>query len=246
MGRRAPLLLLFAAFLVGCGGGNERTAQVDTGESDPAAPASEAERFITAHVEEAENGRVHSAACTGVTDGVARCEVKYYTEDTRCSVSFRVLASAEGLVVDEAGGGWCVSGGENPWNDRPGQARAERPWLDSGGDTVSEHVVSTYWGADHCGWQSALFLHLGWPLGTNEKIGEGFQYVRDPKGLDGIESVAPLDLDATLPVDAMYSGYHQDGTQLWLSEREVEEAVYIVRGDKVERWPRTTEIIACA
>lgn len=227
---------------------DERAAAhvADTGESDSSSPASEVARVITTHVEDTKNGRIHSAACTGTVDGVARCAVRYYYEDTRCWVTYRVRESGQGLAVDGSDDGHCVSGGENPWNDRPGQARAERPWLDGRGNTVSEHVVSTYWGADHCGWDFALFLHIGWPLGTNWTIGEGFQYVRDPKGLDGIDSVAPLDLDATLPAAATYTGYHQHKKQLWVSDGEVEKAVYIVRGDKVERWPRTTEIIACA
>ncbi len=55
-----------------------------------------------------------------------------------------------------------------------------------------------------------------------------------------------LDLDAKLPADATYSGYHQGESELWVSESDADEAVYVVRTNKVERWPRTTEVIACA
>lgn len=124
---------------------------------------------------------------------------------------------------------------------------SEARWLDADGKEVPELVVSTYRGAEHCDWQSIAFLHLGWPLGTNESIGAGRQYVRDPESLFPEEyAVAPLDLDAELPANARYTGYHRDDVELWLSESEADEAVYIVTDEDVERWPRTVGVIACA
>jgi hypothetical protein len=145
-----------------------------------------------------------------------------------------LLALAPLLLVAACGGG----------NDRT--VEWGEPWVDGRGSTVHEHVVSTYPGADHCEWESAVFLHLGWPLGTKEKINAGRQYVRDPKGLFPEDVSVPLDLDATLPADASYTGYHRGEAQLWLSASEAKEAVFIVQGNNVERWPRTTETIACA
>ena len=122
----------------------------------------------------------------------------------------------------------------------------EDPWRDARGDEVGEFVVTTYRGAEHCGWQSAVFLHLGWPLGTAAKtMNSARQYVRDPNGLFRSE-VAPLDLDASLPDDAEDTGYDQGDIELWISKREAANAIYIVDGKRVERWPRTRRVVACA
>ncbi len=62
----------------------------------------------------------------------------------------------------------------------------EEAWLDRAGQPVSAKVVTSYEGAEHCDWQSATFLSLGWPLGKKMKsIDEGRQYVRDPDGVIG-------------------------------------------------------------
>lgn len=122
----------------------------------------------------------------------------------------------------------------------------ENAWVDARGERVPDLVTSTYRGDEHCEWQSAVFLHLGWPLGTAEKVSSGRQYVRDPEGLFPEDITVSLDLDATLPPDARYTGYHQGEVQLWVNDSEAAEAVYLVRGEHVERWPRTTDIIACA
>jgi hypothetical protein len=91
--RRRLLLAVIVAALVGGAGAAITALLVDTGKDDSSSPASEVERFITAHVEGTENGRVHSAACSGILDRVAQCEVKYYFEDTRCWLTYRVLES---------------------------------------------------------------------------------------------------------------------------------------------------------
>jgi hypothetical protein len=124
----------------------------------------------------------------------------------------------------------------------------EETWVDGAGQPVSAKVVTSYQGAEHCDWQSATFLTLGWPLGKKMKtIDEGRQYVRDPDGVIGGWGVRdPFNDDAHLPVDARYTGYHLDENQLWVTQHEADDAVYVVRGERVERWPRTTRIIACA
>lgn len=147
------------------------------------------------------------------------------------------------LLLAGCGGGSVenVFGGE-----RPEPSVWDESWADRRGDAVPELVVSTGRGPAHCDWQSVVFLHLGWPLGTDEKMGPARQYVRDPKGLLSDYIVVPLDLEARLAADAKYTGYHLGDVQLWVSKREARKAVYIVRGDRVERWPRTKEVIACA
>jgi hypothetical protein len=67
----------------------------------------------------------------------------------------------------------------NQWNHLGGD-------LGGAGQPVSAKVVTSYQGAEHCDWQSATFLSLGWPLGKKMKtIDEGRQYVRDPDGVIG-------------------------------------------------------------
>jgi hypothetical protein len=124
----------------------------------------------------------------------------------------------------------------------------EDPWHDARGHVVGESVISTVRGAEHCGWESAVFLWVGWPLGSAAKTSDSArQYVRDPEGLfPARDFLVPLDLDANLPGDATYTGYHLDGVELWISEREAGDAVYLVDGKQVERWPRRKEFIACA
>lgn len=125
----------------------------------------------------------------------------------------------------------------------------EKPWLDSNGKTVpTNQIVSTYRGPDHCEWDSAVFLNLGWPPGTYAEYpsSSARQYVRDPEGLFESEHLAPLDLDVKLPPDARYTGYHLDEIELWIRSADADEAVYIVRPERVERWPRLARHTICA
>jgi hypothetical protein len=45
---------------------------------------------------------------------------------------------------------------------------------------------------------------------------------------------------------AKYTGYNLGDVELWVSKSEAAEAVYVVAGEQVERWPRTTDEIFCA
>jgi len=126
----------------------------------------------------------------------------------------------------------------------------DKPWLDSRGGRAPELVVSTYHpdpGGEHCGWGSAVLLHLGWPPGTAAEFTSSSerQYVRDPEGLFDSPGLAPLDLDAKLPPDARYTGYHLDRVELWVSHADASQAAYIVHPDHVERWPRSPRHIFC-
>jgi hypothetical protein len=119
---------------------------------------------------------------------------------------------------------------------------------DEEGWHLTLHVIQ---GAEHCGWQSASFLTLAWPLGSDvQQMGDGDarQYVRDPNdAVGGDFDVPPPDLHAGLPADARSTGYQRGDWQLWVSDTDVDEAVYLVAADgTVERWPRAPTIAACA
>jgi len=131
------------------------------------------------------------------------------------------------------------------WYDEEGNPTY---FKDEQGWHLELHVIS---GAEHCGWQSASFLTLAWPLGSDFRgggEGDARSYVRDPEGvLEGDFAVPPPDLAASLPDDATYTGYHRGEWQLWVSPSDVDQAAYLVAGSGlVERWPRSERLIACA
>lgn len=79
-------------------------------------------------------------------------------------------------------------------------------------------------GPEHCRWESAVFLHVAWPLGSPQSTlgdGDSRTYLRDP-------------------------GYASKDVALWLGPDEGGEYVYLVRGEAVERWPRATDLPGCA
>ena len=88
-----------------------------------------------------------------------------------------------------------------------------------------------YWCLPH----SARFLHLGQDFPT---------YVRDPEdAFDGALS-EPYDGNAVLPDDAVDTGYVRGDDALWRAKGG--GAMYIVRPDVVEMWPKLDDDWACA
>jgi hypothetical protein len=80
---------------------------------------------------------------------------------------------------------------------------------------------------------------------TGQSLGEPYttaadsvSYVRDPEGVFGNAGLtAGFDADATLPDDAVDSGYRAGDAELWTVPDDP-SGIYIVAGDTVERWPR--------
>lgn len=58
-------------------------------------------------------------------------------------------------------------------------------WCDATGLEVSTDRLSLIRGASHCGWESVLFLTVGWPVGTQIDRYQLHQYVRDPERAGG-------------------------------------------------------------
>jgi Rieske Fe-S protein len=130
------------------------------------------------------------------------------------------------------------------WYDENGNPTYYR---DAEGWHLELHVIN---GADHCGWQSASFLTLAWPVGSEvRRVGEGARfYVRDPEGVLAESFGVPApNLSASLPSDAEPTGHHRGDWELWTSPSDVDERVYLVSaGGPVEAWPRVGRAIACA
>jgi hypothetical protein len=110
-----------------------------------------------------------------------------------------------------------------------------RDWTRDG-CLVRIDVLADRAGPDHCGWQSARVIITGSPLGaryTND--GDDVEYVRDPNNV--FELSERFDPDATLPAAAVDTGYRSEGDELWLVPDDG-TSIYLVGGDRVERWPR--------
>jgi hypothetical protein len=128
------------------------------------------------------------------------------------------------------------------WQDRTGQPVPD-------GATGGRLVMVSYDGAAHCDWESVTFLQLAWPPGRvapSDQAGNIRQYLRDPNGVLA-ELSAPGGFGRTaLPADARDTGYRHGAYHLWVSRSDADRFVYVVGPDAVERWPRATQLIACA
>ncbi len=109
------------------------------------------------------------------------------------------------------------------------------------------NVINAITGPDHCDWESGVIMHVGWPLGHNASdISESRQYVRDPKKVFPPGStMTSFDDDVELPKGAENTGYRTEFMELWLDPND-NSAAYLVFSGHVERWPRASEVIACA
>ncbi len=118
-------------------------------------------------------------------------------------------------------------------------AAVYRDWTTTEGCLLRIDVVGDRPGPAHCGWQDARVIVTGSPVGAfHTGPGNEQTFVRDPQGVFGVpELTAGFDTHATLPHDAVDSGYRQGGTQLWSASSDP-GAVFVKSGDVVERWPR--------
>ena len=92
-----------------------------------------------------------------------------------------------------------------------------------------------------------LLLTTGWPIGqryTTDR--DARQYVRDVGDRLAGRTVTMFEPSVALPSDAAFTGYRYGFDELWISPTTADRAVYMVRGDVVEKWPRVTEFVACA
>lgn len=107
-------------------------------------------------------------------------------------------------------------------------------WQDADGNRVPTSVIFSSRGPEHCDWETVTFLTV-----------DGQGYISDPGNvLDGRGFIAPFDSDASLPPNAVDTGYRRDDRHLWLSsDRSI---AYVVTDDAVEVWPSSTEEFACA
>lgn len=112
---------------------------------------------------------------------------------------------------------------------------------------MESNVINAITGPDHCDWEGAVIMHVGWPPGHDAAdASESRQYLRDPERIFPRGSLMTrFDPDVELPERAEYTGYRTDFMELWLDKKN-DKAAYVVFADHVELWPRAGEIIACA
>jgi len=114
------------------------------------------------------------------------------------------------------------------------------------GRSVTPEELGTIAGPGHCGWQSATFLHIGWPVGTHSTTSAQIrQYIRDPHGVVGATLRDRLELRAKLPTDARATGYTYGSIQIFVSASDQDEAIYVVGPTATERWPRSDPFTLC-
>lgn len=115
------------------------------------------------------------------------------------------------------------------------------------GRAVKPEELGTIAGPVHCGWESATFLSIGWPVGTlSTSSAQARQYIRDPRGVLRGSLHDRLDLSARPPSDARPTGYVYGGIAVYLSPTDQDEAVYLVGPSGAERWPRSDPMTLCS
>jgi hypothetical protein len=121
-------------------------------------------------------------------------------------------------------------------------------WTYNGQAIDTTHGMNTIAGPAHCDWQSATVMHLPWPLGTNPTDASGVrQFIRDPKRVMPQRNLhGALDLHATLPADAVGTGYRYQSLEIYLSASDQDDAVYVVGPAAVERWQRSDPMTLCS
>jgi hypothetical protein len=120
-------------------------------------------------------------------------------------------------------------------DEPPGRVSLSRPWTDFAGCLVRVDGITSYQGADNCGWESTEVLIVRAPLLTRmEAYPDGTRFVRDPAGAYGDPALLEgFGASAVLPPAAMQTPFFAGTASLWLDE----DAAYLVDGFAVERWP---------
>jgi hypothetical protein len=142
----------------------------------------------------------------------------------------------DGPATDGAGGpGWYVeSWARCDLAELPDYAASMgvQTWTDASGASVPTRTVQSYAGPEHCDWQSMTFLEV-----------RGGVYVRAPLPELARYFDASYRSRATLPADAVDTGYRRDGNRLWLGADG--RWAFIGTPRSVEAWPRTSEPLSC-
>jgi hypothetical protein len=115
-----------------------------------------------------------------------------------------------------------------------------------GGAVVSSSEIATSAGPEHCGWQAATFMTIGWPPGTlATTAAQARQYIRDPRGVVKPVFAERFRGQATLPADARPTGHRFGAMEVFVSPSDQDEFIYIQSSSGTERWPRSDPMTLC-
>lgn len=118
-------------------------------------------------------------------------------------------------------------------------------WQTSDGCDVRLDVLMTRQGEDACGGEDVADVLMAWPLGSTEKEPGYRIYVKDPTGVFNDHRTMELyEEDTELPEPARDTGLRQEDLQLWMVPRE-DDFIYLVDGDRAERWPLDESPAGC-
>ncbi|MBA4181716.1 MAG: hypothetical protein C0506_14095 [Anaerolinea sp.] len=106
--------------------------------------------------------------------------------------------------------------------------------------------VSESFGAAHCGWEDVRYLVVEADVFSQAGIvihgvgsGPTQLYAKAPPGvLRSTSTSGPFVSSAALPADSIDTGFRSGDRQLWVSPTEGIEAVFVLKDEKVEKWPR--------
>ncbi|WP_329126219.1 hypothetical protein [Streptomyces sp. NBC_01465] len=156
-----------------------------------------------------------------------------YSFDTGGRTRVAVIVAKD--LPHRPGWGWETYAQCDP-SELPKPVRDKLPiriWEDRAGGPVPVTKVQSNLGPEHCDWQDVEFLSLG-----------KRQYVRDAAGAIPRELLRSAYAgDVTMPSGATDTGYRQGDRALWLAADGT--SAYVRTPDGIERWPGTTELVAC-
>jgi hypothetical protein len=120
-------------------------------------------------------------------------------------------------------------------------------WYGPNGDEIPQEseIINAITAPEHCGWETAVMMHVGWPLGrAASDSSESRQYLRDPDEILPGSLMTTFDPDTQIPTRARNTGYRTAFMEPWLHPDD-DTAAYLVFEDHIERWPRARDAIAC-
>lgn len=113
-------------------------------------------------------------------------------------------------------------------------------WTKNGGEVSREELVLAA-GPEHCAWQDSAAIGGKALSAPRDEVGP--HWVRDPKGVLVFDPRAKAEFrsPAQLPSDAAWTGYAQDGVELWVAPSDSADYVYLLNSadrSDTERWVR--------
>lgn len=120
-------------------------------------------------------------------------------------------------------------------------------WLNAEGCPVRLDIIMTRRGPNACGGMRVADVLMGWPLGSSHQNPHPARiFVRDPHNVLGDVRISDaFDGNAEVPDDALDTGYRQGDAELWMRPGD-DAFIYLVYGDRVERWPHDATPTGCA